>query len=294
MSQRTLKRVEKMGKTIEALEISKIFNNNVVMVNDGSGEKIFVGKGIGFGKKPGEVFKEIAKVEKVFAIEQPDHSEKFGQLIERVDNETIGLCEEIIHMISEELREALSERIHIALTDHIQFLLYRLRNKNEITNPFLMEIQTLYKQEFRIAQKAVEMLKKSTKLDIPEEETGFIALHIYAARRNNDLSETLKFTFLCNTITETIEDELGMEIDRTSLDYARFLTHIRFAIQRTLDGNPIKNELLSVTRTKLKKFFKVAGKVAKLIEEELKLKVVEDEVGYITLHIARFNRNKEI
>lgn len=276
------------------MEISKIFNNNVVMVSDSLGEKIFIGKGIGFGKRCGETFKELPKVEKVFSIEQAEHTEKFVQLMERVDDETIGLCEEIIHMISEELGETLSERIHIALTDHIQFLIHRLRNKNEITNPFIMEIQTLYKEEFKIAEKAVEMLKNHTELDIPDEETGFIALHIYSARKNNDLSDTMKFAFLCNSITEVIEDELGIEVDRTSLDYARFLTHIRFAIQRTVDGKPIKNDLLSITKKKLKKYFKIAVTVAELIEEELGLKVAEDEIGYITLHIGRFSRANEL
>jgi transcriptional antiterminator len=271
------------------LKITKVLNNNVVMILDGEIERILIGRGIGFGLNSGGFLLDKSKIEKVFTIEQQEYNTKFNKLVQNVSNDIIGICEEIIYMISKELGEVLSERIHIGLTDHIQFMIYRLNNNNEISNPFILEIMSLYKEEFRIAEKAVKMLKDYTKLDIPDEEIGFIAIHINSARSKNDLTQTLKFTFLCNSITELLEDELNIEIDRETLDYARFLTHLRFAIQRTVNGKSIKNELLDVTKKKMKKFFKISKKVAGLIEEDLGIKVEEDEIAYITFHVSRLS-----
>ncbi len=92
------------------------------------------------------------------------------------------------------------------------------------------------------------MLEDRLNLVIPDEEAGFITLHIHSARNEGKLSNTIKYAFLSNTIIEFLEDELSIEIDKSSLDYARFLTHIRFAIERILNNTPIKNELLTAIK----------------------------------------------
>ncbi len=97
---------------------------------------------------------------------------------------------------------------------------------------------------------------------------------------------------LFNTIIEMIEDETNVEIDRRSLDYARFITHIRFAIQRILNNTPIQNELLDTIKYQYYSSFKLAQKISKFIEGELELKVVEDETAYLAVHIQRFKSIK--
>jgi transcriptional antiterminator len=269
-------------------KVVKVFNNNVVLVSQEGKEKILFEKGIGFGKHAEEVIENTASISKVFTLESHDNSLKFRQLIKEVDDRTIGLCEEIIYMISKELNEELDEKIHISLTDHIAFTLYRLRQMDEIENPFLVVTETLYKREFKIAQKAVTMIEKEMGIRIPDGETGFITLHIHSARNKGKLSNTIKYTYLSSSIMELIEDELNIQIDTVSLDYARFLIHIRFAIERIINKCQIKNELLGAIKRTLKSSYKLGKKVAALIEEDLNLKVTDDEIGYIAMHIERF------
>lgn len=273
-------------------KVLKVFNNNVLLVDEQGKEKILFGKGIGFGKHIGDIINKNIEVEKVFSIEDKDNSNNFNELISYADNNVIGLCEEIICMISDELGEELNEKIHISLTDHINFALKRLKENEEIQNPFLVETETLYRREFDIAAKAARTLEKAAGVNVPEGEIGFIALHIHSARNDGKLSNTLKYNFLSNSIVEFIEDELNMEIDRQSLDYARFITHIRFAIERILTDNPIKNDLITEIKNKYKGSYELAQKVAKLIEEQLDIKVVEDEIAYMAIHIERFKMVK--
>lgn len=269
-------------------KVIKLFNNNVVLVSQYDKEKILFGKGLGFGKHAGDIIPLTTKIDKVFTLEDVNNLNTFKQLVNTVDKELIGLCEEIIYMISQEVPEELDEKVHISVTDHIVTALKRLKNNEEIQNPFLVEIETLYPKEFEIASKVVDMLQDRTKVVIPNGEIGFIALHIHSARNKGKLSNTIKYAFLSNSIIELIENNLNIKINKKSLDYARFLTHIRFAIERILNNHKIKNELLGAIKEKYPSSYKLAEKVVMLIESELHLKVVEDETAFIATHIERF------
>lgn len=267
--------------------IQKVFNNNVLLVTQKKKEKILFGKGLGFGKHLGEILSSDTKIDKIFSLDDKTNYNNFKELVTTVDDELIGLCEEIIFMISKELNEELNEKIHISLTDHIAFTLKRLKQNDEIENPFLVETETLYKREFEIARKAVSMLEKKMNIVIPDGEIGFITLHIHSARNKGKLSNTIKYCFLSNSIIEFIEDSLNLQIDKQSIDYARFITHIRFAIERLLNNNPIRNELLDIIKKQYSDSYSLAEKVCKLIETELHLDVVPDEVAYIAVHIEK-------
>jgi len=268
--------------------IQKIFNNNVLLVTQKKKEKILFGKGLGFGRHFGDILSVDTKIDKIFSLDDKTNYHNFKELVTNVDSELIGLCEEIIFMISKELNEELNEKIHISLTDHIAFTLKRLKQNDEIENPFLIETETLYKREFQIARKAVSMLEKKMNIIIPDGEIGFITLHIHSARNNGKLSNTIKYSFLSNSIIEFIEDSLDLKIDTQSIDYARFITHIRFAIERLLNNTPIRNELFDIIKNQYKDSYALAEKVCKLIENQLNLTVVEDEVAYIAVHIEKF------
>ncbi|MBW9156715.1 PRD domain-containing protein [Clostridium sp. FP2] len=268
--------------------IQKVFNNNVLLVTQKNSEKILFGKGLGFGKHFGDILSSKTEIDKIFSLDDKTNYHNFKELVTTVDNELIGLCEEIIFMISKELNEDLNEKIHISLTDHIAFTLKRLKQNDEIINPFLVETETLYKREFEIAKKAVSMLQKKLNIIIPDGEIGFITLHIHSARNNGKLSNTIKYAFLSNSIIELIEDSLDLEIDTGSIDYARFITHIRFAIERLINNTPIRNELIDVIKKQYSDSYTLAQKVCNLLASELQLNVMEDEVAYIAVHIEKF------
>jgi len=80
---------------------------------------------------------------------------------------------------------------------------------------------------------------------------------------------------------------LAIEVDRKSLDYARFASHIRYAVERIIKGKPIKNELLPAIKRTYKDSYRMAKMVGKMMAEELYADVPQEELGYLTLHIER-------
>lgn len=273
----------------EDCKVIKAFNNNIVLVETEGKEKMLLNKGIGFGKRPGDVVDKGTSIEKIFIIEDKDNIRNFKELVNNIDKEFIGFCEEIIYFISKELNQELSENIHIGLIDHLSFAIKRLKNKEEIQNPFLVEIETLYNIEFLLAEKVAIKIEEHIGIDIPAGEIGFIALHIHSARNNGKLSNTIKYSFISNSIIEYVEDFLNIEIDRKSLDYARFLTHLRFAIERIINNESISNDFIDIIKSKYRKSYRIARKAGKILEENLDgVSVVEDEIAYLAMHIERF------
>jgi len=272
--------------------VIKVFNNNVVLANHLGTEKVLIKKGIGFSNKAGDKIPADTEFERIFAIENPEIGSKFNQLINRVDHELIGICEEILHMICEETGEKLDEEMHIRLTDHIAFTVFRIQNDDKIDNPFMVEIETLYEKEVEIAEQAIELLEETLGIRIPHEEAGFIALHIHSLKTKDSLSNTVKYVYICNSAAEVIEDELGIEIDRKSIDYARFASHIRYAVERILKKVEIKNELLPAIRKTYKHSYRLARLVGRMMEQELYASVPDEEIGYLTLHIERLKTQR--
>ncbi|ADH60282.1 transcriptional antiterminator, BglG [Thermoanaerobacter mathranii subsp. mathranii str. A3] len=268
-------------------QVVKVLNNNVCMAKDDkSVECVVIGKGIGFGKRPGDIIEED-KLEKIFYVQEDVNKIKFSELMEEIRGDVIGIAEEIIAMAEKIKGKKLNEHIHIALADHIAFAIERINMGIDIKNPFNMEIKALYKDDYNIALKALELIKQRLNISLPEDEAGFIALHLHAAVENAGLSNTLKNTRLISQLVSIIENQLGKHIDRDSIDYLRLVTHLRFAIDRLEKNTPIANELLASIKKKFKGAYKIAMQVSKVIENTLGKEVPEEEIGYIAIHIQR-------
>lgn len=281
----------------EKYNIKKIFNNNVILAEEISSKRelIFIGRGIGFSRKTGDqILKSELKIDKEFAPIEGEKRENYIQLLEEIDCKVIGITEEIITMVSAELNEELDQHIRIGLADHIAFSLKRIRDGIEVANPFLAETRTLYSQEYRLAESAVEMIAKRFDLDIPESEVGFITLHIHGARNERGISKTLKNTSLIKELVTEVENVLGEKLSYESLNYARLVNHLRFALERieTEASNP--NPLLENIKENFNFSFKLAEKLAKIIEDKVNCQVPEGEKGYLALHLHRLKRDLNI
>lgn len=277
-----------MGVNIKKGIVIKALNNNMVLIKEQGVEKILLAKGIGFNKKFGDILEDNLEVDKVFSIEDKKNQENLKEVYNRVDGEFVAICEEALAEISEELGEELNETIHIGLIDHLAIAMKRLKNKEQINNPFIVEIETLYSVEFEMAKKIVNKLQDKYEIDFPEGEIGFITLHIHSARNGKMLSNSIKYSYLSNKIIIYIEEKFNSKIDKRSLDYARFLSHVRFTIERVLTDTVLKNDLTEIIKKSYPVSYEIAEGASKIIEETLDKKVCDDEVAYIAIHVERF------
>lgn len=113
-------------------------------------------------------------------------------------------------------------------------------------------------------------------------------MHIHSAINDGEISNTIKNTYLNSQIIEHVEKRLGINIDKGSLDYARFSTHIKFAIQRIIEDRTESNELVKMIKLAYEESYTIAQEVAEIIARDLKKNVTNEEIAFLTIHIERF------
>ncbi|MGE5543066.1 MAG: PRD domain-containing protein [Bacillota bacterium] len=266
-------------------------NNNVVLATDvGSGhEVVAVGKGLGYERRGATVagaggLLDEDRIEKVFFFVTEAKRRQYAQLLEIIDEEVIGVCEEIIGLAATRLGGELNEHIHIALPDHIGFAIERLNRGFEIPNPFLPEIQALYPGEYDVAGEAVRLVSERLGVTLPDEERGFLALHFHAARRDQSPKSVMRHTLLIREMVERIQAALGRVFEEQDLAYVRLVTHLKFALEFMETGRRILNPLLERIRSEFPESYELAANV---IREVSPYPVSEDEIGYLALHLQK-------
>ena len=271
-----------------SFEIIKVFSNNVVLCEDKrkNTEIIAVGCGIGFKAKAGTFISDSA-IEKLYGELSEEDKKYLSDIMSNTDSEILDIVEDALKIIDKELKEKLSIYFHLTMLSHLSFAIERSKYGTIIRNPFLEELRVLYPQEYRIAEKFIAEVNKHLEYKLEIDEVGFITMHIHAALRGVKVSETSEQLTLTYELVKVIENELGHKIDRESYDFIRLLTHLKFAVNRVKNNIKIENILLPEIKKKLKLYYKISQKVAKFAEKNYNILFNEDEVGYITIHLAK-------
>ncbi len=270
--------------------IKKNLNNNaLVALDEGQKEVILIGKGIGFQRAKGDIVRHDDRIEKVFVLISKGQREKMLRLFTEIDEEVIRVITEYVKYAEKKLERTFSTQFYIALIDHLSFAIKRLQQGVNIHNPFLYDVRILYPYEYSLAQEGKALLEKRLNITIPEDEIGFLALHLHSGRTDQDLTPMNRFSGLIAKLIGVAEKELDIEIDKTSLDYSRLLTHLRFAIKRAESGTFLdkENPLSRILQKEYPLCYNVAWKLVKILQNELKVDIPEAEVSYLTLHIQR-------
>ncbi|MFS8651980.1 MAG: PRD domain-containing protein, partial [Caldibacillus sp.] len=209
------------------MRIKKVLNNNAAIVVDDGQEKIAIGPGIGFNKGKNDIVSP-QKIEKIFVLEEKD---KLEQLLRQIPQEHFDISEEIISYAEKTLNVSLNEHIHLVLTDHISFAIQKAQEGINIENKLLHEIRILYPEEFAIGQWAIQHIKQTLGVELPEDEAGFIAIHIHTMKpHSNNLQQTLRTTTILQEMMHVIQEEMGFRLDANDWSYQRLMIHLRFAL----------------------------------------------------------------
>lgn len=271
---------------MECYILTKILNNNVIIAQKNKSKYVLTGKGIGFNYSKGEEIPRN-KVENIFVKQENAIGNNYDKILNTVEKSIIGISEEVISFWEKTLDIKLNEAIHVSLPDHISFAIKRLKEGIDIKNPFLSEFIVLYPKEYEAARKALDIINTRLKVHLPKDEIGFLCLHIKAASSNDNLGDSIEYAEKIGKVMNFIFLMLKKEIDKDSLQYARTLTHINFMIERAKEGKTVRNYLLDSIKKELYNEYNIAIKVAFKIENLFNISVLEDEIGYIALHLSR-------
>ncbi len=272
------------------MKITRVINNNVIAaVDDQNHELVLMGNGIGFRKKLGEEV-DPASVEKTFARFDEKWVRNFKRLAEEIPYEYMHMTNEIIDYAQLSLNKELNENVYIALMDHLNFAIQRIRQGVALSNSMLWEIKHYYNHEYRIGMEAIAIIKRYTGLEMPADEAGFIAMHILNSELDLNMELSKIMTRIIQDVLNIITYHFHIVIDEESLDYERFVTHLKFFIQRAIHDNESKiwdKSLMDMIRSQYLESYGCASKVAAYIQRTTPYRVSEEETIYLTVHIQR-------
>lgn len=270
--------------------IEKVINNNIISAYEKSGAEVIVmGRGIGFKKKQGEVV-PADQISKIFRIKSRTLAKQFKELLANMPLERVRISDEIISHAKDHLKLKLNQSIYVTLTDHINFAIERVSQGIEPQNALLWEIKRFYPQEFQLGIYALELIQDRLDILLPEDEAGFIALHFVNAEYGTDIRDAVKFPDQMQAIVDIVERDLGILLDESSLHYERFMTHIKFLIQRIYRKELLSSEdreLSLLMQRKYPREYQCSLKVAEYIMQATGSRLSEEEIMYLSVHIRR-------
>ncbi|WP_207736243.1 BglG family transcription antiterminator LicT [Fusibacter ferrireducens] len=271
--------------------MKKIFNNNIILGEDEKmSEMILLGKGIAFQKRIGDAV-DPDKIDKTYVFKTSENSSKFVSLLQEVPLHQVELARKVIEQAQKELNVTFHDGIYIGLTDHICYTLSRYRSGLMIKNALLWEIKKYYPKEYEAARNAIKLIDYYEKVELSEDEIGFIALHFVNAQQDGEeIQKTILVTEIVNDILSIVKYHYQIELNENTLNYSRFVTHIRFFARRMLSNELLHSDddfLYQQVKNKLTEAVACAEKVRSYIMEKLDVSISQEEMLYFIVHINR-------
>lgn len=274
------------------MKITKVLNNNVISSFDNQGKEIIImGKGIGFQKRTGDIVEE-GKVEKYFTMPNETVSQ-FQKLVQEMPYEQVKVADEIISYAKKQLHTKLNKNIYITLTDHLNFAIERQQNGITFHNSLIWEIKKFYREEYEIGKRAIEIIKERLGVELTNDEAGFFALHIVNAEMNGKMGQAMAAPEMIKDVLNIVKYSFQIELDEESLSYERFITHLKFFIQRAVRKEFYQTDDMDIYASIIEKFpeaYRCANQIKSYMEQKLDYEVTEEEVAYLTIHITRIIR----
>lgn len=274
------------------MQIVKILNNNAAVVLDADGEEtIVMGRGICFQKRTGELLTE-EQVDKVFSLSTKEASSKFQTLIKDVPMEHMILGEKIIKEAESRLNRKLNDMIYLSLIDHVYTSIVRFLDGITVKNVLLWDIRRFYREEFKIGEWALEQIAKEFKVELPEDEAGFIALHIANAEMDEkEMHNMYEITRIIQEVLNIVKYFFYVDFDEEDVYYDRFVTHLKFFAKRLVEKKTYDSRendgFLEVIKVRYGKSYECVEKITEFILKKYQYKLSGDERLYLVIHIEQ-------
>lgn len=271
--------------------IKKILNNNVIISeNTRSEEIIAMGRGLAFQKKIGEKVQPDL-VDKVFIVSSAKEGQELEEVIKYVDSEVAELSKEIILLAESSIGSVYSDKFYILLTDHLNYAISRVKEGIFIPNPLVFEIKKFYPAEFKVAKQALALIQSTLNIDFPDDEAGFIALHL--ANNNNDqksLTITMESTEIVRDVLMIISRFFGVPFNENATSYHRMVTHIQYFVKRILNNETYdahEEFLYQLVQSKYPEAYNCSLRIRDYLKTTRKITIQDSEMIYLIIHINR-------
>lgn len=264
--------------------------HNAAIARDVDGREMVVfGKGIGFPKMPYELT-DPNRIQRMFYDVDP----RMASILSAVPERIIAVSSAVAEMAERELATTLNPHMALTFADHLSFVLQRLEQGVVIPTPLNYDVPHLYPRESEVARRARDLIETQLDVRLPDSEVSAITLHIItAASTAGDMHLTMTVSAVAQDLSEIFEQKLGVTLDRASLEFARFMLHLRYLVDRLSsdrqnDDAPMA--MLESTAVTVPDIYDCTIVATSYLESEWGWKCTREETMYLMMHIYRLCR----
>ena len=271
--------------------IERILSNNAVIASVDGREVVALGPGIGYRHKKGTELPD-QEVERIFRPTPAQPMEQLSAFLAELPSAYLDAALEICDAASAELSIPPSQATVIAIADHLNFAVQRLRDSIAIEYPLAWEIAQLYPAYAAVGRGALSVVRNRLGVELPEGESISFAMHFINAQAGSapdGLPWTRQLT-LVTQIFDVIDSSFNVRVDRDSMSASRFVTHLRYVfarIERHAQLGDTPDELLRSIADNFSAEMACAHRVAYLIRLGLGAAITGDEIAFVAIHVAR-------
>lgn len=270
--------------------VKKVYNNNVVFGIEADGtEVVLLGKGLGFGRKPGQTVDAAGGHR--FVSDATHRATQLAEMLAVATWEQARVAQRIVDLAHERLGVTVSQGILLAVLDHLAFAAKRADAGIEIEFPLKWEVAQLYPEESALGRRALAIANHALGVRLQSDEWVAFALHFVNQRwARGDVGAATAFTDVIGAAFAELERSWGQPIDRAGMGAARFVTHLRYLIVRVAEDRQLTDapmDIMGAIRQSQPSAAEAAVRLGEVVGVQLGRTLTADEVAYLALHAGR-------
>lgn len=199
--------------------------------------------------------------------------------------------EEILLIVLDECRNAglrLNDTVMLNIVTHISLALKRVEEGFQIN--FNQHFDTdKYVNEYNTAEQIVKRLRKSSDIELPDEEIYNIALHLKNKSSKSSIANIDKETENLNQgivmVLEELEQDTGIPLTKDTVLINGLLDHFSPFMDRLKNNNKLSNPLLDEINSNYNYEFELTKRYFSRMHQLNNYDVSDDEWAYISLHL---------
>ena len=183
---------------------------------------------------------------------------------------------------------------YMGLIIHLALAIKRLQDGEEIvvSDEKLTQLKTT--KEYKLAERIADRLEDIFNLEIPDDEKGYITMHLKGAKIRKDIEfidepledDELEAIKYARQLVKEVQKDLSFQLINDYSLISGLTTHLEPALSRLRMGLEIRNPILDEIKSEYTDIFEKTKNASQLLAEELNTEIPDSEIGYLTMHIA--------
>ena len=216
-----------------------------------------------------------------------------NRLLNLIDRETILKLEAVVAEAEKDIEYKLADSAYVGLLVHLALAIKRIKNNENISMKKELLHELKLSEEYKVAESIILKIADEFKIDIPEDEIGYVTMHLKGSKIRNVTQRKDDFSIgnfelikIANKIIRKTEELSGYQLRNDKNLLVGLVSHLQPTITRLTMNMDIRNPLLDNIKEKYSEYFEISKESLLFLEKDLNKNIPESEIGFITMHLG--------